>query len=279
VGSDSTSTSTSPSTAIAAQALGSASDRIAVAGRSRVVAGASRGFATFLASLGIEPGLGSNEGLFTLVECQGRLDLRPPGEADRAGIRAGFPPDRFTGSGARNPLVRAFGKNMDAIFDLTAGLGGDAYRLARAGHRVFASERDPAIYALLATGWANDCEAGRVDPEVAERLEFRWEEGAQALARIDQANVGVYLDPMYPSPRRTRSLPKRELQVLRRLLGAAEDAVALVEAARPLAARVVVKRPHRAAPLLSNVSFEVSTKLVRFDVYVNPDRMKDGVRE
>jgi 16S rRNA (guanine1516-N2)-methyltransferase len=81
---------------------------------------------------------------------------------------------------------------------------------------------------------------------------------------------------MYPSPRRTRSLPKRELQILRQLLGDAEDAVALVQAARPVAARVVVKRPHRAAPLLPDVSFEVSTKLVRFDVYVNPDRMEGG---
>jgi 16S rRNA (guanine1516-N2)-methyltransferase len=276
VGSDSTSTSISTSASIAAHASVSASSPVAAVERPRVVAGVAASFATFLSSLGIEPGLGSNEGLFTLVEREGRLDLRPPGEADRAGIRARFPPDRWTGSGARSPLVRAFGKKTNVIFDLTAGLGGDAYRLARAGYRVLACERNPVVYALLATGWSKDCEAGRVDPEVAECLEFSREEGARALARIDQMNVGVYVDPMYPSPRRTRSLPKRELQILRQLLGDAEDAVALVEAARPVAARVVVKRPHRAAPLLPDVSFEVSTKLVRFDVYVNPDRMEGG---
>lgn len=242
----------------------------------RVVARQSGVFANFLSELGIESDPCPDEEMFTLVEREGRLDLRPPGEADRAGIQAVFPPDRFEGAGARSPLVRAFGKKTNSIFDLTAGLGGDAYRLARAGHRVFASERDPAIYALLATGWAMDCEAGRVDPEVAGRLDFRQDEGAQVLARIDQPNVGVYLDPMYPSARRIKSLPKRELQVLRQLLGDAEDAVALVEAARPLAARVVVKRPHRAAPLLADVTFEVSTKLVRFDVYVNPQRVEAG---
>ena len=264
MGSDSTSTSTT-------------STEVPATERARVVAGHSGGFAKFLSELGIESDSGTDdtdEEVFTLVEREGRLDLRPPGEAGRAGIQAEFPPDRFAGNGARSPLVRAFGKTTSTIFDLTAGLGGDAYRLARAGHRVLASERDAAVYALLATGWARDCEAGRVDPEVARRLEFSREEGARVLARIDQANVGVYLDPMYPSPRRIKSLPKRELQVLRQLLGDGEDAVALAQAARLLAARVVVKRPHRAAPLLPDVSFEVSTKLVRFDVYVNPERME-----
>jgi len=246
--------------------------------RPRVVAGAAAGFETFLSGLGIEPAPNpdSIEASFSMVECDGRLDLRPPGESHRDGIRSRFPPDRFSAAGAQTPVARAFGRKTDPIFDLTAGLGGDAYRLARAGHRVFSCERDPAVYALLASGWAKDCASGQVDPEVAERLTFSWQEGASMLARIDQANVGVYLDPMYPSPRRTRSLPKRELQVLRQLLGEAEDAVALAHAARPLAARVVVKRPHRAAPLLPDVSFEVSTKLVRFDVYVNPERMEGG---
>ncbi len=282
--STSTSTSTSPSTPTSASAVKPIaapsslceSEGLSRSRGPRVVADASGGFAELLSRLGIEPDPGSTEAVFRLVECDGRLDLRPPGEMDRAGIRATFPPDRFTGAGAQSPLVRAFGKKTDPIFDLTAGLGGDAYRLARAGHRVFSSERDPAIYALLATGWASDCEDGRVDPAIAERLDFSWEEAASVLTRIDQANVGVYLDPMYPSPRRTRSLPKRALQVLRQLLGEAEDAGALVQAARPLAARVVVKRPHRALPLLPDVSFEVSTKLVRFDVYVNPERMEGG---
>lgn len=222
-----------------------------------------------MATTGSAPG----ERAFTLVEADGRLELRPPDEAGHPGISARFPPDRIVGKGSKSILVRAFGKNTNPIFDLTAGLGGDAYRLARAGHQVFASERHPAIYALLVSGWARDRELGHVELEIAKRLAFSREEGSGVLDRIDQANVGVYLDPMYPSPRRTRALPKRELQVLRQLLGDEDGAADLAELARTRAARVVVKRPHRAAPLLPDVSFELSTKLVRFDVYVNPSKM------
>jgi 16S rRNA (guanine1516-N2)-methyltransferase len=212
---------------------------------------------------------------FVLVEREGRLDLRPPGEAATDGIQAIFPPDRERSSGVRNPLVRAFGKSIETIFDLTAGFGGDAYRLARAGHRVFAYERHPAVYAVLISGWNRDCATGRVPSELAERLMFSHGDAEDLLARIDQPNMGVYLDPMYPQPRRRKALPRRELQILRQLLGEEEDAVRLLDIALERAARVVVKRPHRAAPLVPGASFDVTTKLVRFDVYINPQRMED----
>jgi 16S rRNA (guanine1516-N2)-methyltransferase len=250
----------------------------------RVVAGPTERFASLLATLGIsseENRRGAAVGdpdlpqeAFTLVEAEGRLELRPPKQLESSGISARFPPDRFAGTGSKSILVRAFGKRTNLIFDLTAGLGGDAYRLARAGHQVFASERHPAIYALLVSGWERDRELGNVELEVSKRLEFSHEEGVRVLDRIDQADVGVYLDPMYPRPRRHTALPKRELQVLRQLLGDEGDAALLLELARSRAARVVVKRPHRAPPLLSDVSFELSTKLVRFDVYVNPSLMR-----
>ena len=135
--------------------------------QTRVVAAEAPGFEKLLRQIGIEVDPRADERAFRLVEVDGRLDLRPPGEANRVGIAADFPPDRIVGKGARSPLVRAFGKKTRPIFDLTAGLGGDAYRLARAGNRVFASDRHPAVYALLATGWARDCASGRVDLEVA----------------------------------------------------------------------------------------------------------------
>jgi 16S rRNA (guanine1516-N2)-methyltransferase len=228
-----------------------------------------------LSELGIEFDACPPEESFVLVEREGRLDLRPPGEANLPGIQSVFPPDQGRPTGGRNPLLRAFGKDIDTIFDLTAGLGGDAYRLAAAGHRVVAFERHPAVYAVLITGWTRDRLAGRVSAEIAGRLEFRHAESAAMLDRIDRRNSGVYLDPMYPRPRRSKALPRRELQVLRQLLGEEEDAAKIVEAARLRCARVVVKRPHRAPPLVPDVSFEISSKLVRFDVYVNAGKMGD----
>jgi len=241
----------------------------------RIVARDAPTYLGLLSGLGIQLDPRPSKEVFVLVERDGRLDLRPPGEAAAAGIQSVFPPDHGRPSGDRNPLVRAFGKSIDTIFDLTAGLGGDAYRLAEAGHRVVACERHPAVYAVLITGWRKDCAAGRVSAAVAERLEFAHVESAEMLARIDRCNCAVYLDPMYPRPRRNKALPRRELQVLRRLLGEEEDAAEIVEAARLRAARVVVKRPHRAQPLVSGASFEIATKLVRFDVYLNAERMGD----
>lgn len=230
-------------------------------------------YRSLFSRLGIDIEEDSAEDVFVLAERNGRLDLRPPGESGKPGIQALFPSDHGRSAGGRNPLLRAFGRSMGPIFDLTAGLGGDAYRLAEAGHSVVAYERDPAVYAVLITGWMSDCAAGRVNPKIAGRLQFSHVESADMLDRIEGPDSGVYLDPMYPRPRRTKALPRRELQVLRALLGEASDAAELVEASRSRAARVVVKRPHRAEPLVPGVSFEIETKLVRFDVYVNPKRM------
>jgi 16S rRNA (guanine1516-N2)-methyltransferase len=232
--------------------------------------------AALIRELGIDTRIEPPDDAFLLVEVDGRLELRPPGEASVPGVRSNFPPDQRASGSRRNPLVRAFGRKLEAIFDLTAGFGADAYRLAEAGHHVLACERDPAVYAVLASGWLRDRSADHVPEAVAARLGFRHAEGIEMLRGIDRLDVGVYLDPMYPQLRRTKALPKRELQVLRRLHPELADASPLLEEARARAARVVVKRPHRAPPLASGVGFEIVSKLVRFDVYVNPDRMSAG---
>lgn len=215
-------------------------------------------------------------GDFLIGEHAGALDLRPPGAHDRPGIQAVFPPDtRATApaGASKNPLVKAFGRHIRQVFDLTAGLGADAYRLAEAGYRVRAFERDPVVFSVLESGWLRACRERRVSSEVIERLSFAQGEGGEQIATIDDLDVGVYIDPMYPPPKRKSAKPKRELQVLRALLGEQTDAGALVAMARERAARVVVKRPHHADALLAGANHQIETKLVRFDVYLNPKRM------
>ena len=200
------------------------------------------------------------------------LDLRPPGEHARPGVRAVFPPDR--GGSGPNPLVRAFGhdaRKMPATcHDLTAGLGGDAYRLARAGYRVEGFERDPVVFALLESAWRA---AEGVPAEITERLSFREGDGRHAVEALDALDHGVYLDPMYPPPKRASAKPRRELQVLRSWLAPDTDTRPIVETARARVARVVVKRPHHAEPIVPGPSHTIESKLVRFDVYVNPARL------
>ena len=223
-----------------------------------------------------EPKSGSmtGEGEFLLGETDGVLDLRPPGEHQRPGIQAVFPCDR--GGDGRNPLVRAFGKRVRRVDVLTAGLGADAYRLARAGFEVRSLERDRVVHALLMSGWKEALSERRVPSEVAQRLSFVFGEGAAAINAIEGLDRGVYIDPMYPPPKRKSAKPKRELQVLRAWLAGdpgRDEAQELVVRARARAARVVVKRPHHAEPLVPGATFELETKLVRFDVYVNPKCM------
>jgi hypothetical protein len=235
-------------------------------------------FDALLTRLGIErrSTLPPEAGAFVLFEADAGLELRPPGELDRAGIRALFPPDRRPAPHAlaRDPLAKAFGKKISMIHDGTAGLGADAYRLAAAGYRVQGSERHPVVYALLASAWDRARDQQRVPAAIADRLSFEWREAERMLDAVDGRDLGVYLDPMYPLPRRRSALPKRGLQVLRDLIGAEDEPTALVARARQRAARVVVKRPHHATPLMDDVGFSVETKLVRFDVYLNPERME-----
>ncbi len=205
---------------------------------------------------------------FRLDAGEGRLELRPPGEHDRPGVRPVFPPDR--GGPGPNPLVRAFGPRIRTIHDLTAGFGGDAYRLARAGYEVDACERDPVVFALVDSAWQT---AEGVPAEIGQRLTFREAEARDVVAQIEAVDHGVYIDPMYPPPKRASAKPRRELQVLRAWLAPDTDTRPIVEAARERAARVVVKRPHHADPLVPRPSHTIESKLVRFDVYVNPARL------
>jgi hypothetical protein len=232
-------------------------------------------FESILARVGLSREARVPEAAYALVETDSGLELRPPGEHERAGVRATFPPDRHDSASPRkSPLARAFGRKIHSVFDLTAGLGADAYRLAMAGYRVRARERHPVIYALAASAWQASCEAGRVPVEISERLEIEWGEGSGEVPGFEGGDVGAYLDPMYPVTGRQRALPKRALQVLRDLLEGDDEPVELLGTARERLSRVVVKRPHHAPPLAPGVSYDLETKLVRFDVYLNPARME-----
>ncbi len=213
---------------------------------------------------------------FLLLESGQGLELRPPGELARPGLRAVFPPDREAAtSRARPPISRAFGSRIHTVLDLTAGLGGDACRLAAAGHRVEAWEREPALVALVLSAWSEALDAGRVPPEVASRLSFHGGDAVDGLGRLGGHGVGAYLDPMYPGTRGRSARPRRALQILRVLIPDEEPPLRLLQAARERVARVVVKRPHRAPPLAEGVSFTTRTKLLRLDVYVNPELSRE----
>jgi 16S rRNA (guanine1516-N2)-methyltransferase len=159
-----------------------------------------------------------------------------------------------------------------SVIDATAGLGRDAFRLARHGHQVTALERNPVLVALLEDG----LERALRLPELAEvfaRFRLVAGEAGQVLANLPEAERPdvIYLDPMFP-PQQKAALVKKEMRVLRRLVGDDPDAGALLDLARRAARqRVVVKRMRLAPPLGDGAARSYADKTTRYDVY-EPER-------
>ncbi len=179
----------------------------------------------------------------------------------------------------REPLARALGRKVHTIVDATAGLGGDALRLAGLGCTVIALERSPWIAALLddtlerhraSTGALADM-AGHITLIHADAREF--------LARPGERPDAVYIDPMFPAKRRKSAAVRKELVWLRELAGDDTDAEALLTAALAAAReRVIVKRPGHAPPLGPEPTVSYAGKLVRYDVY-RTDLQRTTARE
>ena len=209
-----------------------------------------------------------SEGLH-LVATEEGLELWAGAQRQQGIGRVDFARRADSGPGApRQPLHRAVGKRPASVVDATAGFGDDAIALAGFGHRVLAFEQSPIIAALL-------CEShqrAKDDPKtaaIAEKLEIECADARQRLPELGFTPDVVYLDPMYSEPRRkSRALPRIEIQLLRRLVGQGDGDPALFEAALQSGARrIVVKRPIEAPPLMEPRTAHHEGKLARYDVY------------
>lgn len=163
------------------------------------------------------------------------------------------------------PLSRAVGlpkrQVPPSVVDATAGLCRDAMVLAHLGCRVVALERVPALAMLAAAALQRSPLAERLHVERAEAAAW-----LTALAPAAAPDV-VYLDPMFDATGSAQV--KKDMQACRALAGPADDAAALLRAARLVARqRVVVKRHPHLPPLADDVSFRVEGTRVRFDVYL-----------
>lgn len=214
-----------------------------------------------------------------LVVTPERLELHTQG-ADKSGpvyadfVTGALAHRRRYGGGRRQPLAKAVGLKSGAshfVLDATAGLGRDGFVLACLGCHVQMVERSPIIAALLRQGLQqaeNDLQIGSM---VRERLALIVADSRiymSTLAESQRPDV-VYLDPMYPHRSKT-ALVKKEMRLLRQLVGDDPDASDLLAVAQRCARqRVVVKRP-RLAPVLkgSQPTMTVRSKNTRFDVYL-----------
>lgn len=221
----------------------------------------------------------------------GRLVVRDLSNPELSPLAVDFVSSRLTyrrehGLSKNQPLSRALGlrslnpEKAPFVFDATAGLGVDAFMMACLGCRVRAVERASLVHDLLADGYARlDSEARRLNEEgdaellkIARRLSFECADAALVLEGLGEEEWPdvVYLDPMYPEEGRSKSaLPKKAMQIFRRLLGEDDDAERVWEIALKRARdRVVVKRPIHAPPLGGRPSHSFAGKTARYDMYL-----------
>ncbi len=156
------------------------------------------------------------------------------------------------------------------VFDATAGLCHDAFLLACQGCYVSAVERSPVLFALIEDGLKRAVIAdAELEAIIRERLTVRCADAFEVLAElidVERPDV-VYLDPMFPH-RSKSALVKKEMRVLRSIVGDDDDAVDLLPLARQVARnRVVVKRMKHAPDLAPNPMICFRGKTTRYDVY------------
>ncbi|MDT0176252.1 16S rRNA (guanine(1516)-N(2))-methyltransferase RsmJ [Enterobacter sp. BRE11] len=219
--------------------------------------------------------------VLTLVQTPTHLELRKRDEPKLGGIFVDFVSGamahrRRFGGGRGEAVAKAVGVKsgyLPDVVDATAGLGRDAFVLAAIGCRVRMLERHPVVAALLDDGLQRGYQDAEIGGWLRERLTLIHAPSAQALGEITPAPDVVYLDPMYPH-RQKSAMVKKEMRVFQSLVGADEDADALLAPARRLAKkRIVVKRPDYAPPLAGVATQSaVVTKSHRFDIYPSLDR-------
>ena len=175
------------------------------------------------------------------------------------------------GGGRGQALPKAVGMksgNSPSVVDATAGLGRDAFLLASLGSEVTLIERSDEMYRLLAEGMERARAAGGEVAEVIARMTLLHGDAKVLLKGLSPEVVLV--DPMHP-PRKNSALVKKEMRLIREIVGTDEDSTELMRVALDCASkRVVLKWPQKADPMegIRAPSHQISGKSTRYDVFM-----------
>lgn len=179
-------------------------------------------------------------------------------------------------------LARALGlkTNTDKPFrvvDATAGFGRDSMLLASLGCLVTLLERSSLMCFLLNDGLQRAAHSAELLPMLS-RMQLLQVDACDYLAALNRPETAneqrpdaVYLDPMFPASK-NKAQVKKEMRILREVLGEDGDGELLLNAALASGvSRVVVKRPRKSEYLGSiKPQHSVDGQSSRFDVYLAP---------
>lgn len=185
-------------------------------------------------------------------------------------------------------LVKAVSPRGCTVFDATAGLGQDSLLLARAGAAsVHMVERDPIVCCCLLQDGLRRlnllADKSTTAKKLSQSLTVELGDSYDTLFAFSKAGRGhdiVYLDPMFPTRKKTASV-KKNMQILQSLLESQQvdekerleqEGSLLMAAMEHARQRVVVKRPSNASHMGTQSSprpsYSVSGPTNRWDVYV-----------
>lgn len=176
-----------------------------------------------------------------------------------------------SGEGRGQALAKAAGLVRGVtpeIVDATAGLGRDAFLLAALGAKVTLIERSEKMHDLLAQGLARAAAAGGRYAETVARMTLLHGDSCVLLPELNPQVVLV--DPMHP-PRGNTALVKKEMRLIREIVGTDPDSEQLMQVALENAQnRVVLKWPLRAEAMagIRKPSHQILGKSTRYDVFV-----------
>ncbi len=149
------------------------------------------------------------------------------------------------------------------ILDATAGMAADSMVMAAMGHQVLALEQSSVVYEVVQDGLQRAAHAGiSLLPDLHQAEAVAW-----LTINAEQMFDVIYLDPMFAESSK-RALPRKNMQLLRRLTEAQTGSETLWSLAKTRARlRVVVKRPLKGGPLAGSPDYSIKGQRIRFDIY------------
>ena len=181
---------------------------------------------------------------------------------------------RQHGGGRKQHIAKACGLKNNwnpTVIDATGGLGRDAAELRSLGCSLRIIERSAYVASLLQDAIIRARQDSHSAPLFGQCFELFHGQAATLITSLsaqEQPDI-IYLDPMFP-PRNKSAAVKKEMRLVKLLVGEDPDADNLLDIALEHARkRVVVKRPSY-APYLNTQkpSMCIESKGNRFDVYI-----------
>lgn len=174
------------------------------------------------------------------------------------------------GRGQALPRAAGFSKGRTpSIIDATAGLGRDAFLLASLGANVTMIERSKPVYEALKAAMEKAKAENDVLAKIISRMNLIHGDAKTILPKLAAADA-IIIDPMHP-PRRTKAKVKKNLRILRDIVGADDDAAELMRIALKTARKRVVLKYPRKADFMADIpkpSHQIIGKTTRYDVFM-----------